>query len=289
MKHIFLTVIFLLLFIGKNYSQCVDPANIYSFMYNGKKYEVVKEKKIWVDAATCAVERGGYLVEINDSLEQAAIYDAIINGAGVSPTYTSVANGGGIAYVWIGATDKQNEGTWLWDGKNDGIGINFWNGEGSNGQGNGTAVNEAYHNWGCKSNGFPMEPDNYNSNQNTAAIGLAGWPSFNPGLLGNAGEWNDIIESSSIYFVIEFEAATGIENNSIQNNRNVSVYPNPASDKISVKSGIPIVSTELYNILGQKIYSGTNAEINISQFQRGIYFIKVFDGQEYFVKKIILH
>jgi len=92
---------------------CANQGNIYSFSHNGKNYEVVKEMKTWENSSVCAVERGGYLVEINDEAEQAAVFDAIINGAVVSPTYTASPYGGGIAYVWIGTTDRQTEGTWF--------------------------------------------------------------------------------------------------------------------------------------------------------------------------------
>lgn len=286
MRHIFSTFFLIFLFTKPSFSQCADTANIYSFTYNEKKYEVVKEKKTWVNAAACAVERGGYLVEINDVNEQNAVFDAIINGAGVSPTYTSVPNGGGIAYVWIGATDQINEGTWLWDGNNDNLGTHFWTGQGANGMGNGIAVGGAYYNWGGTSTGSPKEPDNYDG-QNHAAIGLTGWPSGST-MLGIPGEWNDIIGTSSIYFVIEFESSTGIENQSPIKTKNIGFFPNPASDKITISSGIPIVSVELYNILGERVFSGANSDVNLSAIKRGVYFIKVFDGVDYFIEKVLL-
>jgi hypothetical protein len=58
--------------------------------------------KTWADAAACAVERGGYLTEISSQAEQDTIYQSIVNGAGVPSYYTTVADGGGIVYIWIG-------------------------------------------------------------------------------------------------------------------------------------------------------------------------------------------
>ena len=92
---------------------CVNQENIYTFNYNGKIYEVIKEMKTWENSSVCAVERGSFLVEINDEAEEAAVFDEIINGTGVSPAYTASPDGGGISYTWIGATDRQTEETWV--------------------------------------------------------------------------------------------------------------------------------------------------------------------------------
>ena len=194
---ILLTIISINLF-GQN---CANTANVYQFTHSNKKYEVVKELKSWEDAAACAQQRGGYLAEINSQSENDSIYDAIINDAGVSLNYTSVpdaANQG--AYVWIGATDKITEGTWLWNGNNDNTGINFWNG-GSGLQG-GNPVAGKYHNWGGKSENTIVEPENGNGvQQDAAGMGLSNW-------LGNiaiGGEWNDINMVNQLYYVIEFD------------------------------------------------------------------------------------
>jgi hypothetical protein len=177
----------------------------YSFNYNGHDYDIIKDAKSWVDAAAFADAMGGYLIEINDQSEQDAIYDTITNASGISSTYTSVNDGGGIAYIWIGASDQYIEGTWIWDGDGDNVGTHFWTGQGMAGANNGVVINNIYNNWGTGSSGAEMEPDNYNNNQNAAAIGLAGWPSFNPGMLGSSGQWNDINSDNQLYFVMEFD------------------------------------------------------------------------------------
>ncbi len=87
--------------------------------------------------------------------------------------------------------------------------MHFWTRQGSNGAGNGSAVNGAYNNCGGSSTGIPKEPDNFGSSQHHAAIGLTGWLSGKT-MLGVAGEWNDIIGSSSLYFVIEFNSGVGV-------------------------------------------------------------------------------
>ncbi|MEA1876527.1 MAG: T9SS type A sorting domain-containing protein [Bacteroidota bacterium] len=270
-------------FISNAFSQCADTVNIFEFTFNGKTYEIVKERKAWDAAAACAQERGGYLVEINDKAEQDTIHSAIINGAGVSTTYVSVNNGGGIAYVWIGATDKKLEGTWLWDGNNDDEGINFWTGQGTNGANNGRAINGAYNNWGGTSTRTPKEPDNYGSAQDHGAIGLTGWPAGTT-MLGIPGEWNDIIGSSSLYFVIEYDSTSaGIVT---YKEAEFEVYPNPTKGILNVK-GNGIVSIEIVDITGKTISYSNPLAIDLSNYKKGSYFLKIETKEGIFTRTII--
>ncbi len=263
----------------------------YFFEYNGKQYEIVKSLKTWEDAAADAVSKGGYLVEINDLEEQGAIYDEIINGAGIATDYVTVNNGGGIAYVWIGATDKATEGTWLWDGNNDAAGIDFWTGEGGNGSGGGQAVNEQYNNWGGTSVGTPNEPDDYGAGQDAGAIALAGWPAGTT-MLGVASEWNDITNVAELYYVIEY-GTTSI--NSIEK-FSFEIYPNPTEDNVTINSDkiekieticlISVTGTKLYQVDAEHVNS---YEIDMSYLPAGIYFIALYDKSNKLIgsKKIV--
>lgn len=205
-KLIFSLAILLCAISLKAIAQC-DLTGSYNFTYNSHTYYVVKDLKTWKDAAACAKAAGAYLVEINDTLENIAVYNGIIQGAQVSASYTSVPDGGGTAYVWIGAHDVV-EGTWIWDGDNDSIGVNFYNGEGSNGLNNGVVLGNNFANWGNTGNGF-NEPDNYAAAQDAAAMALGGWPSGS-GFLGSASQWNDLDPNNSLYYVIEKPSSTGI-------------------------------------------------------------------------------
>lgn len=185
-----------------------DNATPYDFIYGGHSYQVVKTSKTWTEAAADAVAKGGYLVEIGSKGEQDAVYKSISN-AGISTTYTTVNDGGGIAYIWIGATDRASEGSWMWNGANNTTGgTAFWEGTAS-----GKAVNNSYVNWGGTSISKLNEPDNFKdaqlspNGQNVAAIGLANWPegSSSKDALGVAGEWNDIADTNKLYYVIEFD------------------------------------------------------------------------------------
>lgn len=266
---------FLFLLTVNLFSQCASNTNIYRFDYAGHSYEVVMEVQSWADAAACAVERGGYLVEIDSQVEQDTIFDRIINGAGVSPKYTSISNGGGIAYVWIGASDLAQEGAWIWDGDNNGSGVNFWNGEGANGAGGGSAFGGAYINWGGTSVGAPNEPDDYGSGQDCAAIGLTGWPSGTT-MLGNAGEWNDIQCTSLCYYVIEYDYILSNEEEQIE--EGMLLLPNPAANELQIE--LPVPGDYQYRIFdrnGELVMqqnSGAIALIDISGLSAGLYFVE---------------
>ena len=170
---------------------CANNANIYPFSYNGNDYEVVKENKNWISSATCAVSRGGKLVEINDQAEQNAIFNELQN-ANITNSNTVAINGGGASYLWIGANDLATEGNWVWDGDNNGSTTQFWQG----GTG-GVPIGGLYNNWG-------NEPDNAGNIQDAGAIAITQWP-LGSGSLGSAGQWNDVNDINTLYYIIEYE------------------------------------------------------------------------------------
>ncbi len=286
MKKISLLLLSIFL-MGSAFSQCADTNNIYTFTFGLSKYEIVKEMKTWDVAAACAVERGGHLVEINSLAEQNAIQYEIVVGAGISTTYVTINNGGGIAYIWLGATDANQEGTWLWDGDNDNTGTNFWNGQGANGLNNGTAVGGAYNNWGGTSTGTPNEPDNYGGGQHHCAIALAGWPAGSTSL-GSGGEWNDIIGTSSIYYIIEYDSASA----SIENTKediDIQIFPNPTTGLLNIK-GDNIESIDIIDIAGRIVgtFEKPSQTIDISKYEKGVYFARVKIDGKIFTRKVLL-
>ena len=164
--------------------KCVSEENIIPFQFAGRKYELVQELKNWRGASTCAVERGGYLVEINDATEQGNIYNFVRNKI-VDLSLIVAPDGGNGSYVWLGANDIKTEGNWIWDGDNDGMGTQFWEGKS-----NGDVIGGLYNNWGS-------EPDDA-LGQDALGLGMTDW------LKGAAGEWNDIRATNKLYFVIEY-------------------------------------------------------------------------------------
>ncbi len=76
---------------------------------------------------------------------------------------------------------------------------------------------------------------------------------------------------------INLTDATGIEE--VSASATVSAYPNPAGDKLNVKSTEKIVSIKIYNPFGQLVYSNLidnkNATINTSNLADGFYYLNV--------------
>jgi choice-of-anchor B domain-containing protein len=87
--------------------------------------------------------------------------------------------------------------------------------------------------------------------------------------------------------------STGIKSNK-QNNPNFIVYPNPASDKISVNYNTSSASQlSIKNMLGQNIFtknfSGSVRDyVDVSHLENGTYFISLTEGEKTFNKKLII-
>lgn len=103
---------------------------------------------------------------------------------------------------------------------------------------------------------------------------------------------NIFFDISNNNFQIEGAHGTGIQNTIFDNN--LEIAPNPASNEIRVRFTQPYpVQATLYNILGQKVWSGNFRErenIEVASLPRGIYLLKLtvpaINAQE--TKKIIL-
>ncbi len=269
-KNILLLAV-LIMSCNNSIAQCADAANIYSFEYNGQFYEVVKENKSWTDACSCAVSRNGYLAEINGFQEQNAVLKELTDNAGIITSNTQ--NEFGIPSIWLGGSDAVTEGDWIWDGDNDGIGPQFWSG-GPDGNGS------RYSNWGTS----PAEPDNY-INQDHLTI-IIDSPV-------NSGLWNDLNSTSSLYYLIEY--SPNVSNLNLELKTNISIYPNPFKNFITVdnNTSVAIDRIDIINLMSQKIKTFNrneiiNNEINVSSLDNGTYILKVhFDNGELISQKIV--
>jgi hypothetical protein len=98
-----------------------------------------------------------------------------------------------------------------------------------------------------------------------------------------------ISQASNVIYVAFAGINEGVEND-------ITVYPNPFSDVITIKSDKNFINKNMkitiFNSLGQEIktellFSENNIVINASNFERGVYFIKLSNNGNSLVKKLI--
>ncbi len=82
---------------------------------------------------------------------------------------------------------------------------------------------------------------------------------------------DDIIVTGEVISGIENPAATSLS---------INVYPNPASDRLTIQSSAEIKHIEVYSMTGSKVYdltqSGLSLTIDVSRFQPGRYLLLVY-------------
>ena len=99
-----------------------------------------------------------------------------------------------------------------------------------------------------------------------------------------AGDTAIIADSIRTFFGC---ASAGVHDFSLANS--VSVYPNPSNGKFQVSCPKSQVSTlEIFNVMGEKFYSSTQSEIDISSQPNGIYFLRGKTSEGIFSRKIIV-
>lgn len=86
-----------------------------------------------------------------------------------------------------------------------------------------------------------------------------------------------------------------LSTNDFQFETNLSIFPNPANSLLNVVHfGSSSLDYELYTILGQVVkrgsFSAVNNELNVSDLQNGVYFLKIVDDENAasLTKKIIV-
>ncbi len=93
---------------------------------------------------------------------------------------------------------------------------------------------------------------------------------------------------------IRTNSFVGIKENAIDASL-VSIFPNPATNNVSVEIAQALQSgnIEVYDVIGQMVYSSkingfSRVNLNLANYAKGIYNIKVYNGKNFVTKKLIV-
>ena len=89
-----------------------------------------------------------------------------------------------------------------------------------------------------------------------------------------------------------YDFSVGINKKNIKQHMNITIFPNPANDKITIKSYFyKITKVDIVNIEGKLlqnfILKTSETSINIDNLERGVYFLKIYTEKEVITNKLI--
>jgi hypothetical protein len=205
------------------------------FEHDGHTYKLVELPATWHEATAAANamtlgDHVGYLARIDSAAENQAILEAVSEHLSPAQRANSIPNDGSeTAFVWLGGSDAEREGRWIWSSNGD----PFWQGNF-----NGSPVGGRYTNWG-------VQPDNVGGVENSLAIGLADWPApFYD--LGATGQWNDLEAGNSLVYIVEFDALSEPFTGGLQEPVNNGVHSGVGMIRGWAVSGEPVERVEVY-------------------------------------------
>ena len=71
-----------------------------------------------------------------------------------------------------------------------------------------------------------------------------------------------------------------------------SIYPNPVINQLNINSGVEMTQVEIFNQLGQKVYSQVvkdiNFQLNTEEFNSGVYFVRITTEKGLSTEKIMI-
>lgn len=93
---------------------------------------------------------------------------------------------------------------------------------------------------------------------------------------------NGLYVDFNIHVIMNY-LPNGIEENEIS----VAIYPNPATDFIRVETQ-NFASVQIFDMMGQCVLNTTENEINVSELEAGVYFIRVNMGEKTITERVII-
>ncbi|MDA9070798.1 family 16 glycosylhydrolase [Flavobacteriaceae bacterium] len=173
----------------------------------------------------------------------------------------------------------------------------------------GSTVNTSIQTLADVANNFHVYSMNWSPNQITFLIDGVGFYTYNPAVKnddtwpfyleqylllniamgGNGGAIDSNFSQSSmvIDYVRVYQNTTASTEDVFANK--FSVYPNPSSDVLNIRTNEPIDKVELYNTIGQLIVAKKTTNINISSINIGVYILKIYSGNRIVTKKVMIN
>ena len=173
----------------------------------------------------------------------------------------------------------------------------------------GGTVNTSIQTLADVANNFHVYSMNWSPDQITFLIDGVGFYTYNPAVKnddtwpfyleqylllniamgGNGGAIDPNFSQSSmvIDYVRVYQNTTASTEDVFANK--FSVYPNPSSDVLNIRTNEPIDKVELYNTIGQLIVAKKTTNINISSLKTGIYILKIYSGNRSVIKKVMIN
>ena len=173
----------------------------------------------------------------------------------------------------------------------------------------GGTVNTSIQTLADVANNFHVYSMNWSPDQITFLIDGVGFYTYNPAVKnddtwpfyleqylllniamgGNGGAIDSNFSQSSmvIDYVRVYQNTTASTEDVFANK--FSVYPNPSSDVLNIRTNEPIDKVELYNTIGQLIVAKKTTNINISSINIGVYILKIYSGNRIVTKKVMIN
>ena len=183
-------------------------------------YYIIKEAKTFSDAKSAAESDGGFLASFETENEYTLLYNAVAKEYERDSSWGSNTVGAGLGvYLRIGGTDgdtvssyDSSDADWNWKWVSDN-----------------SEISRDRDEWGVGTVG--KEPTdgqgNFPEGQDSLAMGLTGWGGSDRNKYGDAGEWNDVRDSSELYYLVEVPSTNDKDDDFKKDNQSEKIITEP--------------------------------------------------------------
>jgi len=267
------------------------------YTYDSNRNLIIYLSQIWTDTSWVNLTQGIYNYNINnywtsyiaqdwngsawvDTYQDTCIYDINNNPILVSGQFwNGIAweNSYQDAYTYDGNNNQTSILEQIWDST---TWVNFYRGNYIYDANNNLTsyINQFWIDsvWVNVSQGdFTFDPDNFTKSETYKYWNVSG---------------TEIEGGDSTYYYFH-TVAVGMKDQILQE-REIAIYPNPSHGIFTITSDKSISSLEIYNLSGERVYSGfkfsQQTSLDLSGYSKGFYIIKIDIGSKILKKKILV-